>query len=372
MKRFFVWIITLALVVSGAGCSRAPATDPTVTESQPTQTVCETTPSQQETTKGTTPKKTTKATTPKKTTASMPTRPKPPQTATRATLPEPTVTEETLPEVTEETVPEPTESEETLPESEPTVAEDTLPTEKPTVALEEVPFQEVISYDGYFDMTYFSVTNSPNKIQCLFHEPIRQNTGESYPLIIYLHGKGETLSATNGGSGKLFIESLMDMENAAEKFGAYTLVPVTPLGKNGWWTDTEFIFLKCLIDRLVRSYNIDAKRIYVTGISMGGYITCRLLKEMPPDTFAAAVPLSGAYTMNDPVALHNTAFRIYHSAEDTVVNVSRSRDLYQQLIASNHPKVEYFEAEYGGHMSPLQTAYGDPYFYFWLFEQKLP
>ncbi|MBQ7328320.1 MAG: prolyl oligopeptidase family serine peptidase [Oscillospiraceae bacterium] len=375
MKRFFVWIMTLALAISSVGCSRMPVTDPTVAETQPTQTVCETT-SRQETSKATTPKKkATKSTSPKKTTASMPTRPKPPQNVTRATLPEPTVTEETLPEleptVVEQTLAEPTESEETLPEPEPT-AEDTLPTEQPTTALEPVPFQEVVPCGDYFSMTYFSPTNSPNKIQCLFHEPVRQNTGKSYPLIIYLHGKGETLSATNWGSGKVFIESLMDMENAAEKFGAYTLVPVTPLGKNGWWTDTEFIFLKCLIDRLVRSYHIDAKRIYVTGISMGGYTTCRLLKEMPPDTFAAAVPLSGAYTMKDPVAVHNTAFRIYHSAADTVVDVSRSRDLYQQLVDSNHPNVEYFESEYGGHMSPLQTAYGDPYFYFWLFEQQLP
>lgn len=377
MKRLFVWIVTLALMISGAGCGRVPTTDPTVTELQPTQTVCETIPSQQKTTKGTTPKKkATKSTSPKKTTASMPTRPKSAQTVSRATLPRPTVTEETLPEseptIVEETLAEPTDSQETLPEPEATVGEDTLPAEMPTVALEEVPFQEVVPCGGYFDMTYFSPTNSPNKIQCLFHEPIRQNAGKSYPLIIYLHGKGETLSATNWGSGKVFIESLMDMENAAEKFGAYTLVPVTPLGKNGWWTDTEFIFLKCLIDRLVRSYNIDAKRIYVTGISMGGYTTCRLLKEMPPDTFAAAVPLSGAYTMNDPVAVHNTAFRIYHSAEDPVVNVSRSRDLYHQLVDSNHPNVEYFESEYGGHMTPLQTAYGDPYFYFWLFEQQLP
>ena len=372
MKRFFVLIVTLALLISGAGCGRRPtmSANPTVATTAPT--AADTTPFRQETTKATTPKKnTTKYT--KKATSPMPTRPKPAQTVTRATLPEPTETEATLPEseptIVAETLAEPTESEQTLPEPEPTVTEDILPTEKPK---EEVPFQEVIPSDGYFDMTYFSPTNSRNKIQCLFHEPIRQNTGESYPLIIYLHGKGETLSATNWGSGKVFIESLMDMENAAEKFSAYTLVPVTPIGKDGWWTDTEFIFLKCLIDRLVRSYHIDAKRIYVTGISMGGYTTCRLLKEMPPDTFAAAVPLSGAYTMNDPESVHNTAFRIYHSAADTVVDVSRSRDLYQQLVDSNHPNVEYFESEYGGHMSPLQTAYGDPYFYFWLFEQSLP
>lgn len=377
MKRVYAWILTLALVIPSAGCN-APDTEPTVTQPQSTQAVSETTlPKQEPTaTKSTLP---TQKATPSETTCPWPTivvntRPQQTPTVSEETFPEQelTVTEE--PTISEETLleQETTVTEETLPEQEPTAPEDTLPTQEPTVALEEVPFQEVIPSDGYFDMTYFSPTNSPNKIQCLFHEPVRQSTGKSYPLIIYLHGKGETLSDSNWGSGRLFVENLMAMENAAEKFGAYTLVPVTPLGKDGWWTDTELIFLKCLIDRLVRSYNIDAKRIYVTGISMGGYITCQLLKEMPPDTFAAAVPLSGAYKMKDPVAVHNTAFRIYHSAEDTVVSVSRSRDLYQQLVASNHPKVEYFESEYGGHMSPLQTAYGDPYFYFWLFEQRLP
>lgn len=134
----------------------------------------------------------------------------------------------------------------------------------------------------------------------------------------------------------------------------------------------ELDFLKCLIYHLVRTYNIDAKRVYVTGISMGGYTTCRLLKEMPADTFAAAVPLSGAYTMKDPVALYNTAFRIYHAANDPVVNVSCSRNLYKQLLGYKHPKVEYFEEEYGSHTSTLRTAYGDTYFYFWLFDQRLP
>jgi len=414
MKRVFVLILTLALIIFGAGCSIAPNTESTATKTQPTPTVSETTFPRQEPTAAkstsaqTKPTETKDISPQKKPTITESTQPQQKPTATKSILPtqEPavsettrpwptivvntrpqqttTVSEETFPEqeptvteeptISEETLPEQetTVTEETLPEQEPTVAGDTLPTQEPTVALEPVPFQKIISSGGYFKTTYFSPMNSAAMIECLFHEPIRQNTGKSYPLIIYLHGKGETLSVSNWGNSKVFIDTLMKMENVADKFGAYTLVPVTPLGSNGWWEDWELQSLKCLIDRLVRSYNIDAKRIYVTGISMGGFTTCQLLKEMPPDTFAAAVPLSGAYTMNDPVAVHNTAFRIYHSAEDTVVNVSCSRNLYQQLVASGHPNVEYFESDYGGHISPLKTAYGDPYFYFWLFEQSLP
>lgn len=256
-------------------------------------------------------------------------------------------------------------------ETDPSDSENTLAQQESTIDPEKVPFTRIISSEDYFHTALFSPTDSAAKIQYLFHKPIR-DTGKSYPLIIYLHGKGETLRASNLGTGQLFINSLIDLENTSEQYSAYTLVPITPLGSDGWWDDWEFIYLECLIDRLVRTHNIDAKRIYVTGISMGGYSTCRLLKEMPPDTFAAAVPLSGAYTMNDPVALYNTAFRIYHAAGDTVVNVSRSRDLYQQLVDNKHPKVEYFEEEYGSHTSTLGTAYGDPHFYLWLFAQRLP
>ena len=259
----------------------------------------------------------------------------------------------------------------TVATTDPTASETTPCSQEPTVDPEKVPFTPIVSSKDYFDTALFSPTDSAAKIQYLFHRPIR-DTGKAYPLIIYLHGKGETLSASNLGTGQRFINTLIDLENYSEQYSAYTLVPITPLGSEGWWLDWQFDFLRCLIDRLVRTCNIDAKRIYITGISMGGYTTCRLLKEMPADTFAAAVPLSGAYTMDDPVSLYNTAFRIYHAANDPVVNVSHSRDLYQQLLDCKHPNVEYFEEEYGSHTSTLQTAYGDPNFYFWLFAQKLP
>jgi len=253
----------------------------------------------------------------------------------------------------------------------PIAGETTSPLEEPTVDPEKVPFTPIGSTKDYFETAGFAPTDTPAKIQYLFHRPIR-DTGKSYPLIIYLHGQGETIDAFNLGTGQRFVKSLIDLENYSEQYSAYTMVPITPLGSEGWWADWQVDFLECLIVHLVQTCNIDAKRIYIRGIAMGGYTTCRLLKEMPADTFAAAVPLSGAYTMKDPVALYNTAFRIYHAANDPVVNVSRSRDLYQQLLDCKHPNVEYFEEAYGSHTSTLQTAYGDPHFYFWLFAQKLP
>lgn len=167
---------------------------------------------------------------------------------------------------------------------------------------------------------------------------------------------------------------MMILENEYEEYGAYTLTPSTPFPNQGWWTETQLSAFKKLIYQLIDDYKIDPKRIYITGISMGGFVTCQLVDEMPPNTFAAAVPLSGASNMSDPESLHNTAFRIYHSNRDTTVNVSCSRALNQQLLSSDHPKVEYIEFHHGHHTSPLRDVYSvQRYTFFeWLFAQRLP
>ena len=228
---------------------------------------------------------------------------------------------------------EPTAEETSEPTAEPS-SEPTQPT-KPTQPKPSVPentgpveFTPVTSSESYFETKAYTPPGKVGDIQYLFHEPIR-NTGKSYPLIIFLHGLGDRISERSLGTSTQLVKTLMQLENQKEEFSAYTLVPITPYGSEGWWVNWQLEFLKQLIYELPKSYNIDPKRIYVTGISMGGYTTCQLLSEMKPDTFAAAVPLSGAYNLINPVAVNNTAIRIYHSALDTVVDVSCSRSLYQ-------------------------------------------
>lgn len=235
----------------------------------------------------------------------------------------------------------------------------------------DAPFTPISSVQDYFDVNIYAPPEKVGNIQYLFHEPIR-DTGKAYPLIIFLHGLGDQVNEYSMGTAGPLVNSLIRLENESEQYSAYTLVPETPFAKEGWWKAWQLDYLKQLIIYLGENYNIDTKRIYVTGISMGGYITCRLVNTMPPDTFAAAVPLSGAYDMKKPDAVMNTAFRIYHSAQDTVVNVSCSQSLYQQLVFYKHPNVEYVEYSEGNHISPLYRVYYDPSFYEWLFAQRLP
>lgn len=254
---------------------------------------------------------------------------------------------------------------ETISVSEQTDATDTEPTEETT-------FTPVYSSAAFFETIVFTDEDTNEDVQYLFHEPLREED-RSYPLIIFLHGLGDTVDEFSLGTATSFAHALMDLENESEKYGAYVLIPSTPFSYEGWWTWSQLEAFKKLIYELTENYKIDTGRIYITGISMGGFTTCQLVNEMPPNTFAAAVPLSGAYNMTAPETLFNTAFRIYHSTYDSVVDVSTSRALHQQLVDCEHPQTTYVEFEHGDHISPLYSVYTDDRqaFFDWLFAQKI-
>ena len=235
----------------------------------------------------------------------------------------------------------------------------------------DTEFSAITSPQDYFETQIF--TEADTDIYYLFHEPIR-DTGKAYPLVIFLHGLGDTVNERSLGTATQFVDSLIWLENESEEYSAYTLVPSTPLAHEGGWSYAQLEAFKRLIYHLLENFNIDSKRLYVSGISMGGFTTCQLVNEMPPDTFAAAAPLSGARMMTHPERLHNTAFHIYHSTNDTVVDVSSSRWLNEQLLISGHPKVEYTEFENGDHISPLYSVYTNQCYQFfgWMFAQRLP
>ena len=239
-------------------------------------------------------------------------------------------------------------------------------------------FVPVGSVQEYFTSEYYVDETVGVGVHYLLHEPIRASAREDLdapvPLVIFLHGLGDTVDETNLGTAGPFVESMMALENRSAEYGTYTLVPKTPLAHEGWWTAEMLTAFKELIYYVIGIGNVDPKRVYLSGISMGGFVTCQLVNEMPADTFAAAVPLSGASRLNDPRAVYNTAFRIYHVATDTVVNVSTSRSLNEQLFMYKHPNFAYFESETGNHLSPLYTVFYDQRdeFFGWLFDQRLP
>lgn len=252
------------------------------------------------------------------------------------------------------------------------VSTTTTATTTATINYDDIPFTPVTSTQEYFTTEAYNDDITGETVHYLFHEPLR-NTGVPAPLLIFLHGKGDSVTAGYPGTATPFVQAHMALENQSYQYGAYTLVPSTPLAHEGQWSDFQVFAFKMLLEHVLETYNIDPKRVYISGISMGGFMTCQLVSEMP-NTFAAAVPLSGARNMSAAITSHNTAFRIYHVATDSVVDVVWSQQLYQQLTDSGHPNVEYTEYPTGSHISPIYTVFQDDRdaFFSWLFAQRLP
>lgn len=135
-----------------------------------------------------------------------------------------------------------------------------------------------------------------------YYQPSTLKTGVKVPLILVLHGG----SGTGAGMQKLTFDRFNQL---ADRDGALILYP-EGIGRN--WNDGRPIddeahgkdlddvgFLSSLIDRFISQYGADPKRVYVTGISNGAMMSCRLACELS-DKLAAAAPVAGSMPTNLP------------------------------------------------------------------------
>ncbi|QDS91571.1 Prolyl oligopeptidase family protein [Roseimaritima multifibrata] len=181
---------------------------------------------------------------------------------------------------------------------------------------------------------------------------------DSWPLILFLHGAGERGDDLE----------LVKMHGPPKLIGEGKDMPfivVSPqCPKNVWWEPIE---LSALLDQVIKKYKVDEDRIYVTGLSMGGFGTWELA-AFTPDRFAAIAPICGGgekYWTRRFVHLPVWAF---HGAKDTGVLPERSQSMVDALKKQGgNPKLTIYPE--AGHDAWTET-YNNPDFYKWLLEQK--
>jgi predicted peptidase len=202
--------------------------------------------------------------------------------------------------------------------------------------------------------------------------------GKKYPLVIFLHGAGE-----RGTDNKVQLVHAMNefaSDVVMEKYPAIVIAPQCGDGEqwvNVPWTDdrhtmpekpSKYLDLTLqLIDSHIKNLNVDTSRIYITGLSMGGFGTWDAVQRRP-DFFAAAVPVCGGGDMNEAKKIAHVPIWAFHGDEDGVVKPGRSRDMVAALEAAGG-KPRYTEFITTGHDSWVQT-YRNPEMYEWLFSQK--
>jgi predicted peptidase len=129
-------------------------------------------------------------------------------------------------------------------------------------------------------------------------------------------------------------------------------------------------YMDGVLEQVLADYRVDQKRIYVTGLSMGGEATYRFALHRP-DTFAAVVPL--AAFLNSPPSMESIkALPVWaiHGADDTVVSLSAAQQPVDALEqAGGNVRFTILE----GHDHDVWTdTYSDPLFYDWLLQHQRP
>ncbi len=187
-----------------------------------------------------------------------------------------------------------------------------------------------------------------------------ENQKEKFPLLVFLHGSGER------GTDIEMVKnhSPFTYQNLI-KTDVAILAPQCP--EKRWW-DTNEIYE--LIQSIATTYNVDTSRIYLTGLSMGGWGTWKLAAEHP-ELFAAVAPVCGVTDTDifrNIEVLKNTPVHVFHGALDDVVSPNMSLEIYQKLKKVN-PDCSLTIFPNDNHNS-WDSTYSDPKFYEWLFAQK--
>ncbi len=181
------------------------------------------------------------------------------------------------------------------------------------------------------------------------------------PLMVFLHGSGER----GNDLEKVKANGPFKYRDAMKEPVAI-LAPQCPA--NTWW-DTDAIYH--LIQDIQKKYKIDESRIYLTGLSMGGWGTLKLAGEHP-EMFAAVASVC-APTDRVMVAniqnYKNLNIKVFHGGMDDVVLPENAFNFYQKLHPVN-PKAELIIFPNDNHNS-WDSTYSDPKLYEWMFSQKL-
>ena len=211
-------------------------------------------------------------------------------------------------------------------------------------------------------------------------KPAKYDANRKYPLVVFLHGAGErgndNFAQLKHGMADFASDKIM------AEYPCFVLAPQCPTGEK--WVDVDWSSAKHdmppkpaspmrltleVVAQLQKEFSIDADRLYITGLSMGGYGTWDALQRHP-ELFAAAVPICGGGDPKHAAKFVQIPLWAFHGDKDTAVKPERSREMIAALkAAGGSPK--YTEYPNVGHDS-WSATYKDPAVYAWLFAQRRP
>jgi len=169
-------------------------------------------------------------------------------------------------------------------------------------------------------------------VKYVVYVPKQYNPEKPHPTILFLHGAGERgddgVNQTKVGLGAA-------IRKAEDKWNYIVIFPQVP--KDKWFPAIEKLVL-AMIDKTKMEYKVDEKRLYITGLSMGGmgtwFFTCKY-----PDLFAAAAPICGRGNPADAPKIKDLPIWNFHGDKDNAVPIKGSQDMIDAIkAAGGNPK----------------------------------
>ncbi len=210
-------------------------------------------------------------------------------------------------------------------------------------------------------------------------KPAHYDAATKYPLVIFLHGAGER----GTDNERQLQHCVRDFAKPAIR-EQHPCFVVAPQCDNAYrWCEVDWGdpkphqtpkepsvpmgLLIALLPTLDKEFSIDPSRLYVTGLSMGGFGTWDLVTRFP-QRFAAAAPICGGADNSAAPALAALPIWVFHGAVDNVVHPERSRTMVAALKAAGSTQVKYTEYPGVGH-GCWGNAFAEPDYFTWLFAQ---
>ena len=179
-----------------------------------------------------------------------------------------------------------------------------------------------------------------------------------WPLILFLHGAGERGSDVT----KVKANGPPMLVDKGKELPFIIVSPQCP--ENSWWSSETLL---PLLDEIQKKYAVDPDRVYLTGLSMGGFGTWTLATEHP-ERFAAIAPICGGGEPRRARRLKEIPTWVFHGGKDPVVPIAQSQEMVDALKTAGGD-VKFTIYPEAGHDSWVQ-AYNDPALFEWFLSHR--
>ena len=244
------------------------------------------------------------------------------------------------------------------------------PADRPVAAI-----SEIAALTGDQLTERHSFTRDGLTLPYRLHSPVCA-PGVSYPLVLFLHGRG----ACGSDNTATLVSGVLPLSRYAMRHGdAFVVAPQCPKGRS--WSDwrrssksrppvepnAEMAAVMALLRELVATLPVDSTRVYVTGLSMGGFGTWDIAARMP-GFFAAAMPICGGVDESTAELYRGLPIWFFHGADDKSVS-----PLYSRLMdrALSDAGIAHVYTEYPNvHHDCWTRTYANDTVLDWLFAQR--